>query len=159
LDLYIDELKQHRQRLLRITRLLRGYAAQAHLKPLLESLYSVPGIGFVTAMTFFTELIEMARFQTLDQLASFVGLVPSISSSDERASEKGLTNRRNAYLRHLIIESAWVAIRKEPVLLAKFDHLSRRMKRQEAIVRIAKKLLNRIRYVWLHRQPYSIGID
>ncbi|MBN1481205.1 IS110 family transposase [candidate division KSB1 bacterium] len=159
LELYIEELKEHRARLLKITRLLRHYAQQAHLSPIFELLYSVPGVGFVTAVTFITEIMDIARFQTFDQLASFVGLVPSTSSSDEKKTEKGITKRRNCYLRHLIVESAWVAIRKDPVLLAKYDNLCRYMKKQEAIIRIAKKLLSRIRCVWLNRQPYVIGVD
>jgi transposase len=159
LAIYLQELKEHRKRLLKIMRLLRQYASEAHLKPLFELLYSIPGVGFVTAITFFTEIMDMARFPSLDHLASFVGLVPSVSSSDDNAIQKGLTNRKNRHLKHLIIESAWTAIRKDPLLLAKYDDLCKRMKSQEAIVRIAKKLLSRIRYVWLNRQPYVVGID
>jgi transposase len=159
LILYLEELKEHRKRLLKVMRLLRQYASEAHLKPLFELLYSIPGIGFVTAITFFTEIMDMTRFHSLDHLASFVGLVPSVSSSDDNTIQKGLTNRKNRHLKHLIIESAWAAIRKDPLLLAKYDNLCKRMKSQEAIVRIAKKLLSRIRYVWLNHQPYIIGVD
>jgi transposase len=159
LDLYIEELNEHRKRLLKITRMLRQYAVQAHLKPFFELLYSVPGVGFVTTITFLTEIVDIVRFKTLDHLASFVGLVPSISSSDDKSSDRGITNRKNSYLRHLIVESAWMAIRKDPQLLAKYDKLCTYMKKQEAIIRIAKKLLSRIRYVWLNRQIYVVGVD
>ena len=159
LIIYLDELKEHRKRLLKVMRLLRQYASEAHLKPLFELLYTIPGVGFITAITLFTEIMDMKRFSSLDHLSAFVGLVPSISSSDDKTTQKGLTNRKNRYLKHLIIESAWVAIRKDPLLLAKYENLCRRMKKQEAIVRIAKKLLSRIRYVWLNHQPYVIGID
>ncbi len=159
LDLYIEELEEQRARLLKITRLLRQYAKQSHLTPLFELLYSVPGVGFVTAMTLITEIIDINRFSSFDHLASFVGLVPSIYSSDESKNIRGLTNRRNRYLRHLIVESAWVAIRKDPVLLAKFENLCKNMKRQEAIIRISKKLLSRIRCVWINRETYVIGVD
>jgi transposase len=159
LMLYVEELKEHRKRLLKVIRLLRQYVSEAHLKPLFELFYSIPGIGFVTAITVFTEIMDITRFRTLDHLASFVGLVPSISSSDDQRNEKGLTGRKNAYLKHVIIEAAWMAIRKDPVLLAKYENLCKRMKPQEAIVRIAKKLLSRIRYVWLNHQSYVIGVD
>ena len=160
LDIYIEELQQSRKRLLKILRLLRGYAKQAYLKPTFELFYSVPGIGFITAITFFTELMDIKRFRSFDHLASYVGLVPSISSSDEKKSGKeSMTNRKNFYLRYLIIESAWVARRKDPVLLAKYEELCKRMKTQDAIVRIAKKLLRRLHYVWLNQEPYAIGVD
>ena len=112
----------------------------------------------MTAISYYAELMDINRFPSFDQLASFVGLVPSVSSSDTTETDRGLTKRRNRYLRYLIIEAAWVAIRKDPVLLHKFNELTKRMKKQEAIIRIAKKLLNRFRYVWRKGVPYSIGV-
>lgn len=85
-------------------------------------------------------------------------MVPSVSSSDMRETNRGLNKRRNRYLRYLIIEAAWVAVRKDPVLLYKFNELTKRMKKQDAIIRIAKKLLSQIRYVWRTGVPYCPGI-
>jgi transposase len=110
----------------------------------------------VTAVTFYTELITIDRCTGLDQFASYVGLIPSITSSDERETEHGVTCRHNRNLRHLLIEAAWVAVRKDPDLLHTFTQFTRRMKKNKAIVRLAKKLLNRIRYVWKHQTCYVI---
>jgi transposase len=41
-------------------------------------LLSIPGIGFITAMTLATEIIDMSRFKTLEKLAANVGFIPSI---------------------------------------------------------------------------------
>ena len=119
-----------------------------------QFLRSVPGVGAVCSLAFYTELMNMDRFPKLDQLKAYFGLVPSVESSGETVHVKGLSNRRNRYLRHLIIEAAWVAIRKDPALLLAYNKLTRRMKPQDAIIRIAKKLLNRIRYVWKNQQEY-----
>lgn len=154
----IEELKEHRERLLKVLRSLRKYSQTLKLSKDLTPLYSIPGIGFVTAITFYTELIDIERFPDMDHLASYVGLVPSISSSDETLKNCGLTCRRNKYLRHLIIESSWIAIRKDPVLLHKYNKLTKRMKKQDAIIRIAKKLLSRIRYVWKNHKEYVTGV-
>ncbi|MBI2485707.1 MAG: transposase, partial [Deltaproteobacteria bacterium] len=35
----------------------------------------------MTAMTLYGELMDMDRFRSLDHLASYVGLVPSVSAS------------------------------------------------------------------------------
>jgi transposase len=137
-------------------RLLRQYCRQKDHKEQIRYLMSVPGIGFVLAVTLYTELMTMDRFATLDQLAAYVGLVPSITSSDETEINHGLTCRHNAYLRYLLVEAAWVAIRKDTRLLQKFSHLTRRMKKQQAIIRIAKKLLNRIRAVWKQQTMYCM---
>ena len=102
--------------------------------------------------------MNINRFQGLDELASFVGLVPAVYSSGEKEKVLGLSVRHNQYLRYMLIESAWVAIRKDPALTLKYSELIRRMSKQEAIIRIAKKLLNRIRFVWKNNLPYSFSL-
>ena len=154
LRLCVLELEGHRRRLVEIMRLLRQYCRQEEHKEPMRWLMSVPGIGWVLAVTLYTELITMDRFPSLDRLASYVGLVPSVTSSDEHETDHGLTCRHNQYLRHLLIEAAWVAVRKDPTLLHSFTQLTRRMGKKQAIVRIAKKLLNRIRAVWKHQICY-----
>lgn len=154
LRLCLTELEDHRQRLVEIMRLLRRYCRQKEHQESIRCLMSVPGVGFVLAVTLYTELMTMDRFATLDQLAAYVGLVPSITSSDDHETDHGLTCRHNAYLRHLLVEAAWVAIRKDTHLLHTFTQLTRRMNTKKAIVRVAKKLLNRIRAVWKHQTTY-----
>lgn len=150
----LEELSEHRRRIAEITRALKRHIKEQGLNKQIDLLRSVPGIGPIIATSFYTELMDIHRFQTLDHLASYVGLVPSVRSSGDKSTEQGLTKRRNSYLRHLIVEAAWVAIRKDPVLLLAFNQLTRRMKKQDAIIRIAKKLLRRIRYVWRNQTPY-----
>ena len=115
-------------------------------------------MGFVTAITLYTELIDMNRFKRLDDLASYVGLVPSVNASGQKETTRGLSFRRNRYLRYLLIESAWVAVRKDTALGYVFSQLLKRMGKQKAIVRIAKKLLSRIRHVWKHKEYYACGL-
>ena len=119
---------------------------------------SVPGIGFVIAMTLYTEIITIGRFNRFDALASFVGLVPSVSGSGEQEWDNGMTPRSSSFLRYLLIEAAWVAIREDPALTLAFTELCRRMKKQEAIVRIAKKLLRRIHSVWKNQKEYVLAV-
>jgi len=84
LRLCIEELIQHRKRQLDIIRLLRHYCREYHLMDCIDWLRSVPGIGFATAMSFYSELIDIKRFPNLNHLASYVGLVESVHSSDTR---------------------------------------------------------------------------
>ncbi|MFQ5799590.1 MAG: transposase, partial [Bacteroidota bacterium] len=75
-------------------------------------------------------------------------------SSGDREITTGLSRRRNQLLRTLLIESAWVAVRKDPALMMAFNKLTRRMPKNRAIIPIARRLLNRIRYVLKHQAPY-----
>jgi len=147
----LDELNLTRERIKNIIKELREISRRPPIKKIVhEYLISVPGVGFITAITFYSEIIDMRRFPTFDQLASFVGLVPDVDASGDRETTTGLTFRRNRHLRHMLVESAWFAVRLDPAMTMKFQELIRRMKKQQAIIRIAKKLLSRMRYVSDH---------
>ena len=155
----VDQFIQTRSRITTHLRKMRIMAKeQAPFSTLIPLLLTVPGIGFITAMTLLTEIIDMARFKTLEKLASYVGLIPSIQSSDETEINYGISPRRNKYLRTMLIEAAWKAVKTDPALTMKFNHLSQRMNRNKAIIRIAKILLNRIRYVWKNQKPYVLSV-
>jgi transposase len=158
LRLCLEELESHRTRLVEVLKLVRKYCRGYGIGEEVTNLRRVPGVGFVTAITLYGELMEMSRFRTTDHLASYAGLVPSVSASGERESSRGLSFRRNRYLQYLLIEGAWVAIREDPALGYVFSQLIRRVTKQKAIVRIAKKLLNRIRYVWKNKESYAYGL-
>jgi len=105
-------------------------------------------------MTLLTELYDISRFSSLDRLASYTGLVPDIKSSGETEYTTGITYRRNPVLRAVLIEASWVAVRKDPALIMAFYKFSLRMKKTVAIVHIARKLLNRIRFVLMNHERY-----
>ena len=109
-------------------------------------------------MILLTELCDLARFASLDKLASYVGLIPDIEVSGETEHIGDLTYRRNPQLRAVLIEAAWTAVRKDPVLLLAFNQYCQRMKKTRAIVKIARKLLNRIRYVLKNQTEYVPGV-
>lgn len=119
---------------------------------------TVPGVGFITAITIYTEIIDMKRFNNIDHLLSYIGLVPSVNASGERERINGLTNRANKHLRYLIVEAAWTAIRRDPVLTMRYNELKKRMLGTEAIIHIAKKIVSRIRYVWKEEKPYQMSL-
>ena len=65
---------------------------------------------------------------------------------------------RHGLLRSMLVESSWVAVRKDPALTLKYNELCGRMKSNKAIIRIARKLLSRIRYILIHEQEYQLAI-
>ena len=117
-------------------------------------LKTIPGISTLTAMTLLTELYEITRFPSLDELSSYVGLIPETRGSGEKEYTGEITGRRHSQLRCLLIEASWVAVRKDPALLMAFHQSCKRMRKTKAIVKIARKLLNRIRYVLKNRMEY-----
>ncbi len=122
---------------------------------LVNNLKSIPGIGFVVALTILTEIVEINRFKNLDCLCSFIGLVPTTNSSGNQDRTGNITRRSNKPLRGVLIESAWIAIRSDSSMSLAYSNLCKRMKSTKAIIRVTKKLLNRIRFVLINNKEYE----
>ncbi len=154
LKIHLAELAHLRQTIAGLNRAIRALAGTDDYRNNVRILKTIPGVSVLTAMTLLTELYDINRFKTLDKLCSYVGLIPNTDSSGETDRKTGMTGRRNAQLRVILIESAWTAVRKDPALMMAFNELSKHMTKTKAIVRIARKLLNRIRYVLKNQQEY-----
>ena len=154
----ITQLQQLREHNKNILRELRQQSKEKQIALIINALLSVPGVGFITAMSLYTEIIDMKRFPNQNHLSAFVGLVPSIRSSDETIYNNGISFRRNKFLRPIMIEAAWTAVKQDPAMTLKYRELTKRMKPQDAIIRIAKKLLKRIRHVWLNKEDYVYSL-
>ncbi len=109
-------------------------------------------------MTILTELGNIKRFKKFDRLCSYCGLTPNCFSSGETERVAGLSRRGNPFIKTILIECAWMAIRKDPALLLYYKKLLPRMNGNKAIIKVARKLLNRIRYVLWHQKEYVKGV-
>jgi transposase len=154
----IAQLREIRQHNKNVLKQLRAESRKESIAPIMNTLQTVSGVAFITAMTLYTEIIDMKRFTDENHLASFIGLVPSLRSSDDTIYANNLTRRRNSFLRTMMIESAWTAVREDPAMTLKFKELSKRMEAQNAIIRIARKLVRRIRHVWLTQEDYVYAL-
>jgi transposase len=123
-----------------------------------ELLIGIPGIGTLTAMTIITQLGDINRFKRLDELCNYIGLVPGMYGSGEKMVVGKLISRGRKELKIGLIEASWVAIRTDPFLMARFNDLMLRMPKNKAIIKIAKNLLNRIRYVLKYKKAYELGV-
>lgn len=152
---YLEELIYQRKQLLLITRKLRK-AVIDHYQESYASLLTVPGIGSITAMALLAETGDLNRFKDPDQFTSYLGLTPGEQSSGETIYNIRIQPRCNKHLRPLLIEAAWVAIRRCPVLLAYYKkHVGRNNKR--AIVKVARKLALIAKAVAVNKTTYQSG--
>lgn len=147
------------ERLKQINRAIRALAKSERFKEQMDLITSIPGIGVISAMIVLTEIGTIDRFKRTDQLNSFAGFIPNVYASGEKEYVGSLTKRGNHHLRTTIIECSWVAVRKDPALTLAYEKLCLRMRPSKAIVRIARKLLGRLRHVLLHNEPYQLGIS
>ena len=119
-----------------------------------EIIKSIPGFGAIGAMSIVLEVFDINRFATQDQFSSYIGLAPMEHSSGERTIKGGLSWRFNRVLRCTFIEAAWVAIRTDPAMTQYYNHCTKKMKSSKAIIKVARKLANRLRYLWKKKMKY-----
>ena len=158
LRLLIREAEYLRELLLDAERSIRILSKSDRYKENVDLLLSVPGIGRLTAMHLLTEIGDIRRFKSLDHLSSYIGLIPNVYASGEKERIGDMTKRGSKHLRAYIIESSWVAIRNDPAMGLKYHELCTRMKGNKAIIRIARKLINRIRYVLTNKEEYELAV-
>jgi transposase len=140
-----------------IGRIGKEVAKMSHQKPWAESmtyLMQLPGFGVITGMTVLAAIGEVQRFESARHLASYSGLTPGLEQSGTKYREKGVTKEGRKELRWALVEVAQRAVKSDPVWKHRFQEMQKRMHRNQAIVAIARRLLELVWYVLTRRQPY-----
>ena len=158
-EVMFRELEQVRQLKRELLPQMRKLARSDRYKGSVRLLMSAPGIGMLTAIRLTLEWGDMSRFGRKEEFASFLGLVPSDYSSGNQEHRGHITKQGNRSVRGWLTESAWVAIRYDPVLLDKYRRVLRNCgSKKKAIVAVARKLALRLRMVLLSGEPYVLGV-
>ena len=158
LRILLDSVETQRKQLLNATRKLRELSQSERYAQDYNLLRSIPGFGMITAMALLVEIEDVSRFRNSDKLAGYVGLIPTTHSSGEKDNKGEITFRGQKHLRNKIIESSWIAARMDPAMHITFLELCKRMDANKAIVRIARKLLNRVFYVLKYKKRYEYAV-
>ena len=87
----------------------------------------------------------MSQFSNEDKLFSYIGLTPREYSSGEHVRQGHITRHGKPIIRRLLVEAAWVAVRKDPSLTSIFERLAWRTGKKRAIIAIARILIGRVR--------------
>jgi transposase len=154
LNLLIEEVEEQRKLLLSVYRQIKQLSEKGKYASNVKLLKTVPGIGLLTAMHFLTEMETVERFEDTDHFAAYVGLIPDRHNSGDVKNDGEMTFRGQKILKKCIIESSWIAARKDPALSLAYHKYVARMEPNKAIVRIARKLLNRIYFVLKNKKEY-----
>jgi transposase len=104
-------------------------------------LIQMPGIGMLSAMTILGAIGDITRFPSSKKLVGYSGLGARVHFSGRTRRTGGITKQGRRELRAVMVESAWVAVRRHPHWRTKFARLEKRIGKQKAIVAIARKML------------------
>jgi transposase len=148
-----DEWVELAKRIKEIDRLL---VEQAKEDPLDAVYRSVPGVGPLISRILSVELGDMSQFPNERALFSFTGLTPSEYSSGGHICRGRISRQGNTRLRHMLVEAAWKAVRKDPVIKEYYIKLSERIGKRKAIVAVARKLAGRIRAALRKHEHYTL---
>ncbi len=106
----------------------------------LDILFSIPGIGVITALMILVDMPEIGALNN-KQVASLAGLAPMSQSSGKWQGKARIQGGRQN-LRHAVFMPALVAIRHNADLKAKYDQLVAAGKEKKvAITAVMRKLL------------------
>jgi transposase len=153
--LTVEKVERLRALLLRANRDLRELEKSDLYRHRMELLRGIPGIGLITGLTFLLEIEDIGSFNDTDQLAGFAGLVPKCHGSGDEEGKGEMTFRGQNNLRIELIESSRISVGRDPALGMAYLNYCKRMDANKAIIRIARKLLNRIYYVLSKDRKYE----
>lgn len=154
LDFLVGQYEALRGQRLEMLRSIRALSRTERFERPLALLMTVPGIGLLTGMALLSEIDDISRFRSADRLAAYIGMIPMCHSSGAREGVGDITVRRNTKLRSALIEASWVAIRQDPAMTLAYEAYRARMTPGKAIVKVVRKLVNRIYFVMKRNQPY-----
>jgi len=123
-------------------------------------LKSLPGIGEIIATHLVARLGDPALITNVRQIAGFLGLVSSEHSTGDKQHRGEITRAGDSRLRNKLIQSAWVAIRKDPELREFYQRVYQRhphkVAARKAIVAVTRKLTTRIYAVLKEQRPFVV---
>lgn len=117
-------------------------------------LMTLPGVDVTVALSLLAALGDVTRFSTPEQLASYLGLVPSTRQSAAKCYHGPITKQGNSQARWMLIQAAQHVARHPGPL----GHFMRRLKNRKnhnvAVVATARKLAMIAWHMLKNREPY-----
>jgi transposase len=161
LDMLLDDLEYARQKILLILRRLKTFCKNTpEINKNMGYLQSVPGVGFITSVTFLGRIGDPAYLKNEREVGAFAGIVPRENSTGDKINKGGITHLGNKTLRFLLIESAWVAIRKDKQLSQCYYRIKKKnnpkIASKIAITAVARKLTVRMAKVLKDQRNYIV---
>lgn len=161
LDSLIADHEYAREQLLKVYRQMKEFVDHEHkIRTQIAYMSSIPGIGFITASTVLGRIGDPINMKNEREIGCFVGLTPRERSTGDNVQRGHISHFGDGIVRSLLVEAAWVAIRRDPELKMFYDRIYRKNNpkyaAKKAIVAVARKLTQRIYRVLKDQRPYVI---
>jgi transposase len=114
---------------------------EADKRPECKLLCTIPGFADYSSLLILSEIGNVKRFQTPQQLASYAGLVPSTYQSGETARSGRITKQGSTWLRWIVIQCTWQTVKRDNRIARFYHRIAKKKGPQKAIIAAARKTL------------------
>lgn len=127
-------------------------------EPVIAQLTTAPGVGALIAASFVSVIDDAKRFKNAHQVESYVGLVPSENTTGGRRRVGAISKQGNPYLRSLLVQGAWVILRKaseDDPLRRWGEAIVKRRGNRIAVIALARRLVGILWAMWRDGSVYE----
>jgi len=143
---------------------INSYGMPPTLSKNISLLMSIPGIGYVTAITILAEIGGIDKFITPKQLVAFFGVDPAVNESGKFKGDRVKMSKRGTRLgRRALYAVALASIRTKrngeamnPILLKYYQENLKGKKAKVALVAVMHKLIKYLFAVLRNQQEYQV---
>lgn len=120
-----------------------------------ENLNSIKGIGKYSAAVLLSVIGDVSDFADEDKLASYFGIVPRVSNSNQTQHHGSITKRGSKLARMVLVQCTLTAKRFSPYLRQYYDRIKTRRGAGKAIIATARKFLGIIYRTLKHKWVFE----
>lgn len=153
------EYDAHQQQIEEVESALREFAksapvAEAQARELLRT---IPGVGFITAEVFLSEVADVRRFRSQKKVAAYAGLSPGQRESAGHRKDLGITHAGSGLLRWTLNQASWQLVRRDLKWRRIFENIAQRRGRKKAITAVSRRLLGVMTSLIMNGRAYSLA--
>jgi len=121
-----------------------------------QLLMSISGIGEYSALLILSEIGDVLRFPSENNIVSYAGLAPSVRSSGGKTYHGHITKQGSRWLRWILIQAVPHVVASSPDYKRLYNKLVAKKGKGTAKVAIARKLLIAIYYMLQRRERFNM---
>lgn len=155
----VDMAERQREEIARLQDEITAYASG---NAVCRDFMAVPGVGALTAVSFYTAIEDPSRFSRSGDVGAYFGLTPKIHRSGLAERNGRITKAGNVMTRFHLIAAAnaiFNATKTDNALRRWGLNLASKVGRPKARVAVARKLATILFSMWRDQRPFCPGIE
>jgi transposase len=126
----------------------------------MKTLQSIAGVGPIVAYAFVAHVGDGSRFSSGSQVSNYLGFVPRLDYSGTIQRNGHITKRGNGYLRGLLVQAAWSAVRSKSggALRERYKYITAQQgaSKKKTIVSIGRRMAEMMYSVMRNKSEYEV---